>query len=161
MNRNIERIEQYSVIETTSLNGIELYPNNAKEVIDNLADNSKTRPISTVCTYLVLSKTLSQEDMSKKDALNYRNYVEIINTSSGTGRRDYNGAEGNFTGDGSLNENILVGENDIDNAERITILPPFGDKKIAFGVILIILSIIGAGIVTYLYKNEWKKYIPK
>lgn len=147
LDRNEERINKYPVVETTSLKDIELYPNKSKEVIDNLNSNSSSRPVSTLCTYLVLSKTLSAKDMEAKDALNYKNYVEIISTSSNTGRRDYNGAEGNFTGDATLDANKLVSENDIDDAERIIILTPFGDKKIMIGLIISVLLILGIGII--------------
>ena len=147
LDRNKERISNYFVVETTSLKDIELYPNKSKEVIDNLNSNNNSRPISTVCTYLVLSKTLSAKDMEDEDALNYKNYVEIINTLSNTGRRDYNGAEGNFTGDGTLDPNELVSENDIDDAERIIILTPFGDKKIMISLIVTVLIILGLGII--------------
>lgn len=141
LDRNKDRIGKYSVVQTTSLKDIELYPNKSVEV----RDSEHSGKYSTLATYLVLSKTLSAEDMQAEDALSYRNYVEIIETSSITGRRDYNGAEGNFTGDGTLNN--LTSENDIDNAERVIILPPFGDKKIMIAVIISVLVILGVGII--------------
>ena len=138
LDRNKERIQNYRVVETTSLKDIELYPNKSDEVVDGQA-------YSTVGTYLVLSKTLSAEDMQAEDALSYRNYVEIISTASDTGRRDYNGAEGNFTGDGTLDN--LTSENDIDAAERVIILPPFGENKIIIGIIIAAIVILGVGVI--------------
>ena len=138
LDRNKNRVGKYSVVETTSLKGIEIYPNKSVEVRDGIE-------CSTLGTYLVLSKTLSAEDMQAEDALSYRNYVEIVETASDTGRRDYNGAEGNFTGDGNLDN--LTSENDIDAAERVIILPPFGDTKIMIGIIVAGLVILGVGVI--------------
>lgn len=138
IDRNKDRVGNYSVVQTTSLKDIEIYPNKSIEVRDG-------QKYSTLGTYLVLSKTLSAEDMQAEDALSYRNYVEIVETSSHTGRRDYNGAEGNFTGEGTLSN--LISENDIDAAERIIILPPFGDTKIMIEIIIIALTILGVGII--------------
>ena len=138
LDRNKERVGKYSVVETTSLKDIDIYPNKSVEVRDG-------KGYSTLGTYLVLSKTLSAEDMQAEDALSYRNYVEIISTASDTGRRDYNGAEGNFTGNGNLDN--LTAENDIDAAERVIILPPFGDTKIMIGIIVGVLVTLGIGII--------------
>ena len=124
---------------TTSLEGIELYPNESYEV-EHSEDTGK---YSTVGTYLVLSKTLSAEDMQAEDALSYRNYVEIISTASDTGRRDFNSAEGNF--EGVLDEQNP--ENDIDAAERVIILPPFGENKIIIGIIIAAIVILGVGVI--------------
>jgi len=156
--RNRNNVENnYLVVETTSLQGIELYPNVSSEVrktAQGLKNNSNTvtnnSPISTVCTYLVLSKVLSAEDMNIDGALDYINFAEIVETVSNTGRRAYNGIEGNFTGEKVSDENevpSLVSEDDIDAAERIVIMPPFGDKKIMIGLIVAAMAVLGVGVI--------------
>ena len=140
LDKNKDKIPNYyQIVETTSLEGIELYPNESYEV-EHSEDTGK---YSTVGTYLVLSKTLSAEDMQAEDALSYRNYVEIISTASDTGRRDFNSAEGNF--EGVLDEHNT--ENDIDAAERVIILPPFGENKIIIGIVIAAIVILGVGVI--------------
>jgi len=103
------------------------------------------------------SKVISAEDMNTNGALNYKNYVEIISTYSNTGRRGFNNitgfnihnntAEGNFSGNERLKENILLKEMDTDKAEVVNILPPFGNKKLMIGIIIIYLIVLGAFII--------------
>jgi len=153
LERNEDRIDKYSVVETTSLKDIELYPSSSMEVLEDLNSKEPNRKVSTISTYLVLSKTISAEDVNAQDALSYRNYMEIMETLSNTGRRDYKAAEGNFSGDrnvsgdSNLDEIRMTSEGDIDAAERIIILPPFGDKKIMTGLIIVALTILGIGII--------------
>jgi len=73
--------------------------------------------------------------------LEYNNYVELIETQSITGRRDYEGKVANYQ------PIEVIEERDTDKAELVQILQPFGDKKIYYVLIATCSVILTAGII--------------
>lgn len=124
----------YNVVRTKSLSGIELYPIQSAEV-------RKNQETAAIQVYLQFSKTLAANDFSLKDGLSYNNYVELIETQSITGRRDYEGKVGNYQ------PPTEVKETDTDKAELVQILKPFGDTKIHYILIATCAVILIGGIV--------------
>jgi len=122
------------VVQTTSLRTTELFPNMSKEVLNNNAE-------STISVYVNYTKNISANDSS--DMLTYDNSSEIVERLSDVGRRDYSTKTGNYEPhdkeytelDGAL-------------AERVMILPPFGENYSNYFVIAIVsVIVLGAGIV--------------
>lgn len=148
---------EYSIVETQSLGSIKLYPNKSMEVQGDVSKGIPGGQASTVQTYLQLSKTLSSQDVDVQDILNYSNFAEIVGAYSITGRRDYNGHEGTFAGASYFtkstaldsNGNPAGGERDTDAAEKIIILPPFGDDKwrIPYAILGGCVVILAGGII--------------
>ena len=145
--------KKYSIVETTTLGNVSLYPNKSDEVLNK-------GQASTLRTYLKLSKTLSSQDTDMQDILKYNNFTEIVEAYSITGRRDYDGKEGNFAGASYFNKSTIglqnlsdrtpgkLYERDTDAAEKIIILPPFGDgKKIPYAILAGCIVILAGGVV--------------
>jgi len=129
-----EAISKFNVVRTTSLQNIELYPVQSNEVIGG-------KEVAAIGVYLRFSKTLSSNDFDLKNALEYNNYVELIETQSITGRRDYEGKVANYQ------PIEVIEERDTDKAELVQILQPFGDKKIYYVLIATCSVILTAGII--------------
>ena len=151
----------FSVIETSSLKDIELYPEEYAEKNVKELDNLELNDIipHKVVTYLKLSKTISAEDTDKEDSLRYRNYVEINRSESLTGRRDETGVLGNykpaekFYKYQGLNKFMdqpmqMRKQSDVAAAPEIIIIPPFGLNKINFGLVTLVVIGLGIGIYT-------------
>lgn len=129
-----ERVDRYSVIETTSFKNIELYPTISTIVRDNAA-------VSSLSTFVKFSKTLAAQDVDDKYSLQYMNYTEINATESLTGRRDYEGAVGDYEpGEPDT-------QRDTSASEKIIILPPFGMQPFMYGIIISLGLILVVGIV--------------
>ena len=106
------------------------------------------------------------------------NVLEIVQTSNGVGRRHYNNIDksryneddqiiksqiissipGNYVptnaGDSTRNQNVVTSEPDSDYAERVTILPPFGQENVIVIVISSIIAIIMLGIGICVIKKK-------
>lgn len=125
-----ERTDRYSIVETSSFKNIDLYPTISTIVRDNSG-------VASLTTYVKFSKTLAAQDVDDKYSLQYQNYLEINETQSLTGRRDYNGSVADYE-PGEVDT-----ERDTSIAEKIIVLPPFGGKPVlyalfaSFGVILV------------------------
>lgn len=141
-----EKVSKYNCISTTGLKEFELYPYESVEVRDG-------QGVSSISTYVELGRELSGQDSDFNSSLTYRNFAEIIETYSITGRRDANSVVGNFIP--SSNENS-TDEDDSDVAETVKLLVPFGiDRLIRYGVYIILLSTVAFVIV--FIKKRYKK----
>ena len=142
----LENATQYNTIITTEAVAGELIPviadeDNAKQVNKAIKDSplnavetiNKTNSIRGV--YLSLSQTLKVD--GDGDDKSYNNMVELVKSSNTVGRRM------NYSVVGNQNPIEDPAEIDSDDAEPITILPPFGNTHIYYyligGVTLILL----------------------
>lgn len=126
--------DKVKVVETTSLRNTELFPNMSKETLSDIGESS-------INIYVKYSKNISAND--SEDVLTYKNSTEIVERLSDVGRRDYIALPGNY-----LPHDKDITEYDAAVAERITILPPFGENHSNYYVIAIVsVVILGVGIV--------------
>ena len=107
--------------------------------------NKELNPGESTEKALILSKLISTEN--KEDDLTYSNIVEIVKTSNTVGRRMAYSVVGNQHPDASKAEEI-----DSSLAERIVILPPFGNIHILYILNGVIGIILVAGIVLIIKK---------
>lgn len=152
----------------------ELAPAQSRVTHEDEAGSGKTVGERTDSVRLLLTKVLDTSDNSG-DSFVYDNGVEIVQTENLAGRRHYNNRNkfgygeldeitrseivssvpGNYLKFGQQDENEAEQkvtdetEPDSDNAERVTVLPPFGKKNIVPVVIIVIfaISIFGIGII--------------
>lgn len=130
----IEAARRYNIVKTESIKNIELYPAQSKEVEDK-------QQTSSISTSIRFSKGIDADDFDIPNMLDYKNFVEIIETSSDTGRRDYNGKVGNYK------PNTEITERDTDEAELVQLLPPFGAKVKFYSLIAVSLVILTSGVI--------------
>lgn len=140
------------------------------ERYDTLA--TSTNPTTKTETTLLLTKVLDTSDNSTDNFI-YDNGLEIVQTSNQTGRRHYNNKDkskyneddqitkteiissipGNYVptnaSDSTRDQSVVTPEPDCDYAERVTVLPPFGQRNKTIIIISSILAVIilGVGIV--------------
>ena len=88
---------------------------------------------------LVLSQTITSQNTS--DDMTYDNIAEIIQYSNTVGRRMAYSVVGN------QNPNNMPAEVDTAAAEKVIILPPFGQTYLYLGIGLAAIAIIAVGIV--------------
>ena len=149
LEENKDKMGGYRCINTINLNNLNLYPFESIETRDN-------QGFSSVSVYVGLIKSLAEEDFNFKDALEYNNYVELIETYSINGRRDKDSSVGNFIPSGNNKNNPTI-EKDSDFSEVVRILPPFGASKyIAYGSCIVILIVIATVIIVYRKKLNRK-----
>ena len=138
---NKKELKNYFCINTTSTNNVELYPYESIETRDNQGDSS-------ISLYVNLKKSLAEEDFNFKNALEYNNFVEIIETYSINGRRDKDSSVGNLVPK-------KTDENDSDTAEVVRILPPFGiNQYVQYGIYILVL--IGISVVIIIVRKKYK-----
>ena len=141
LEENKEKLKNYFCINTTSTSNIELYPFESRETNDE-------QGISSISLYVSFKKALAEEDFNFKNALEYNNFVEIIETYSINGRRDKDSSVGNLIPN-------KTDENDSDNAEVVRILPPFGIKDyIRYGLYILVLTGTAVVIIMFRKKNK-------
>lgn len=137
LNDNVDQkidSDKVKVVETTSLKSTEIFPNMSKEVFGKAATSS-------INLYAKYTKNISAND--SEDVLTYKNSAEIVQRLNDLGRRDYIAVSGNY-----LPHDTNITEYDAATAEKIIILPPFGENHSNYYVITIVsIVIIGVGIV--------------
>ncbi len=101
--------------------------------------NTKLEPGQKANTNLILSKTISTEN--DNGDLSYDNIIEVLKTTSSNGTVTYNSLVGN------QNPEEKAREQDSDNAEMVSILPPLGEQPIYYVIISISAVILIFGIV--------------
>ncbi len=107
--------------------------------------NKELKPGESTEKPLVLSQLISTENT--EDDLTYSNIVEIVKTSNTVGRRMAYSVVGNQHPDASKAEEI-----DSSLAERVIILPPFGNIHIFYILIAVIGIILVVGIALIIKK---------
>ncbi len=138
---NKKELKNYFCINTTSTSNVELYPYESIETRDKQGNSS-------ISLYVNLKKSLAEEDFNFKNALEYNNFVEIIETYSINGRRDKDSSVGNLVPK-------KTDENDSDTAEVVRILPPFGiNQYVQYGIYILILTVISVVIIIVRRKNK-------
>lgn len=138
---NKKKLKNYFCINTTSTSNVELYPYESIETRDKQGNSS-------ISLYVNLKKSLAEEDFNFKNALEYNNFVEIIETYSINGRRDKDSSVGNLVPK-------KTDENDSDTAEVVRILPPFGiNQYVQYGIYILILTVISVVIIIVRRKNK-------
>ena len=118
-------------------------------IIQTEALNAILLPGESTQTPLVLTQLITSEN--KQDDLTYSNIVEIVRTSNTAGRRMAYSVVGNQNP-----EDSKAAEVDASLAERVIILPPFGDTHIYYILGAVISIILIAGITFTI-----KKVLPK
>ena len=110
-----------------------------KELKPILVDADKDKANSVITTKLVLTQTLTAD--SKNDDKSYDNITELVSTSNTVGRRMAYSVVGN------QDPTAEPAEIDADDAQTVTILPPFGQKNIYYVLGAAIAVILIAGVV--------------
>lgn len=110
-----------------------------KELKPILVDADKDKAKSVITTKLVLTQTLTAD--SKNDDKSYDNITELVSTSNTVGRRMAYSVVGN------QDPTAEPAEIDADDAQTVTILPPFGQKNIYYVLGAAIAVILIAGVV--------------
>lgn len=110
-----------------------------KELKPILVDADKNKANSVITTKLVLTQTLTAD--SKNDDKSYDNITELVSTSNTVGRRMAYSVVGN------QDPTAEPAEIDADDAQTVTILPPFGQKNIYYVLGAAIAVILIAGVV--------------
>ena len=130
MNQNLvnQRLEQD--ITNTFINVIETENFNEKALL----------PGESITKMLILSQEITPENTA--DDLTYANMVEIVKTSNEAGRRMAYSVVGNQ--DPTLTD---ASEVDANVAERIVILPPFGEQRIYYLLGITIGAVLIGGII--------------
>ena len=130
MNQNLvnQRLEQD--ITNTFINVIESENFNEKALL----------PGESITKMLILSQEITPENTA--DDLTYANMVEIVKTSNEAGRRMAYSVVGNQ--DPTLTD---ASEVDANVAERIVILPPFGEQRIYYLLGITIGAVLIGGII--------------
>ena len=127
-----------TIITTTSLN---------KKLIP-LTSSTKNNSNTYARTQLILTQTITAQN--EEDDLVYRNTSEIVSISNDVGRRMA------FSIQGNQKPSEVPQEPDASAAERIVILPPFGDTYLYFGLGVAVLAII-VGAAVFIKKKVLKK----
>ena len=104
-----------------------------------MVDADKDKANSVITTKLVLTQTLTAD--SKNDDKSYDNITELVSTSNTVGRRMAYSVVGN------QDPTAEPAEIDADDAQTVTILPPFGQKNIYYVLGAAIAVILIAGVV--------------
>ena len=172
-------VEKYNAIIRTTDNSPLLYnliPTDKRgERKEELA--TETNPTTKTQTTLLLTKVLDTSDNSSDNFI-YNNGLEIIQTSNEVGRRHYNNIDksryneddqitkiqiissipGDYVptnaGDSTRDQSVVTSEPDSDYAERVTILPPFGQKNTIIIIVSSIIAIIILGIGIFIIKKK-------
>lgn len=162
-NGNHEANQKWTIAQNTSLIPQKSVDNDANLVNRRLDDkvkqfnniiktdgfNKTLRPGESAEKTLILTQLISTEN--KSDDLTYSNMAEIIKTSNTVGRRMAYSVVGNQ----DPKENAAT-EIDSSMAERIIILPPFGDTHI-FYILGAIIAIILVGGIVFIIRKVLKK----
>ena len=109
-------------------------------IIQTESFNTALRPGEEITKTLILSQLITPENT--EDDLTYNNMVEIVKTSNELGRRMAYSVVGNQ--DPSLDD---ASEVDTSSAERIVILPPFGEVRIYYAIGAIVAVVLIGGII--------------
>lgn len=109
-------------------------------IIQTESFNTALKPGEEITKTLILSQLITPENT--EDDLTYNNMVEIVKTSNELGRRMAYSVVGNQ--DPSLDD---ASEVDTSSAERIVILPPFGEVRIYYAIGAIVAVVLIAGII--------------
>ena len=123
--------------------------NKAKKIntiVKTDALNTALEPGESVDTTLVLTQVITPEN--KNDNLTYSNIAEIVEVSNTVGRRMAFSIVGNQ--DPTAN---TPSEIDASIAEKIVILPPFGDGNIVYYILGAVVGIILIGGITLIIKK--------
>ena len=114
-------------------------------IIQTTGYDAELTPGQEIVGRLVLSQLITPENTD--DDLTYNNMVEIVKTSNKLGRRMAYSVVGNQ--DPTLDN---ASEVDASAAERVVILPPFGEKAVYYVIGAIVGIILIAGIVLIIRK---------
>ena len=109
-------------------------------IIQTESFNTALKPGEEITKTLILSQLITPENT--EDDLTYNNMVEIVKTSNELGRRMAYSVVGNQ--DPSLDD---ASEVDTSSAERIVILPPFGEVRIYYAIGAIVAVVLIGGII--------------
>ena len=115
-------------------------------IVKTNALNTALEPGKSVDTTLVLTQVITPEN--KNDNLTYSNIAEIVEVSNTVGRRMAFSIVGNQ--DPTAN---TPSEIDASIAEKIVILPPFGDGNIVYYILGAVVGIILIGGITLIIKK--------
>ena len=115
-------------------------------IVKTNALNTALEPGKSVDTTLVLTQVITPEN--KNDNLTYSNIAEIVEVSNTVGRKMAFSIVGNQ--DPTAN---TPSEIDASIAERIVILPPFGDGNIVYYILGAVVGIILIGGITLIIKK--------
>ena len=128
--------------ELNEFNTIIQTSNTKKELVPYDGNNEDE---STQINTLILSQLITPENTD--DDLTYTNMLEIVKTSNNAGRRMAYSVVGNQ--DPSYDD---ASEIDASTAERVIILPPFGERAVYYIVGAIVGILLIAGIVLIIRK---------
>ena len=115
-------------------------------IVKTNALNTALEPGKSVDTTLVLTQVITPEN--KNDNLTYSNIAEIVEVSNTVGRKMASSIVGNQ--DPTAN---TPSEIDASIAERIVILPPFGNGNIVYYILGAVVGIILIGGITLIIKK--------
>ena len=115
-------------------------------IVKTNALNTALEPGKSVDTTLVLTQVITPEN--KNDNLTYSNIAEIVEVSNTVGRRMAYSIVGNQ--DPTVD---TPGEIDASIAEKILILPPFGNGNIVYYILGAVVGIILIGGITLIIKK--------
>lgn len=138
-----EQLDKHNTIIENKNLGVELVPTLYKQKVDGTKANEISSP-------LVLTQLITAENSS--DDLTYRNIVEIVKTSNTVGRRMEYSVVGN------QDPTQAPQELDTDVAERVRILPPFGNAgmHIIIPIVAVIVLVILTGGIIFIKKKILK-----
>ena len=119
-----------------------------KTILQTTKLSKALKPGETNAGNLVLSQTITSQNTS--DDMTYDNIAEIIKYSNTVGRRMAYSVVGN------QNPNEAPAEVDSAAAEKVIILPPFGETYLYFGLGIVVLLVI-AGSIIIIKKKVLKK----
>ena len=122
-------LSQYNTIITTQALNEALYP---------LTSNPKGNTQDSI--QLILTQTITPQN--SEDDMSYDNIAEIVQISNDVGRRMAYSVQGNQ--DPTDLENLEV---DSSKAERVVILPPFGEQYLYLGLGIFIVAMIGIAVI--------------
>ena len=117
-------------------------------IIVTLGLNEKLEPGHSTEKTLILTQLITPEN--KSDDLTYNNIVEIVKTSNTVGRRMAYSVVGN------QDPRAEAAEVDSSRAERVIILPPFGERHIYY-ILAATIAIILIGGITLIIKKVLRK----
>ena len=115
-------------------------------IVKTNALNTALEPGKSVDTTLILTQVITPEN--KNDNLTYSNIAEIVEVSNTVGRRMAFSIVGNQDPTADTPAEI-----DASIAERIVILPPFGDGNIVYYILGAVVGIILIGGITLIIKK--------
>lgn len=141
----IKPIEYESLINKNLSTELDKFNN----IIQTEGLDKSLKPGESTEKELVLTQLISNENTS--DDLTYKNIVEIVKTSNTVGRRMAYSVVGNQDP-----EDSIAAEVDSSIAERVIILPPFGNTHI-FYILFVSVGIILVGGIALIIKKVLKK----